>query len=524
MQMLSDFNPLSPAETKLVEASVSGEMAVLGEGVLPENDNEDISVRASLVRFLLLGGDQKTHPHEKGVRLRGAHIVGVLDMQGCDCSADLTLSRCVFEKPPSFINATMRGLHLVGSQCPGFIADNATFSGSVFLRAGFQSFGEISMPGVRIAGDLQICDATLSGDGRDSLFAASIRVEGSVYLGDYPYDDKETQLFSEGSVIFSSARISHDFFFSNTAIAPDDAVLSHSGFLDGEEGENLIALSLARAEIGGVLFAKKNQISGGIVNLSGAQVKRLNDEPIGEGSRHPVRLDGFQYQDFAQQTDISVKSRLIWLERRPRGIDFSAQPYEQLANVLTRIGHREDARDVLMAKEKLQRQDSLAKMLATPRQLWRWPLAWLGNILLRYVIGYGYRPGYALFWAVLMITLVAFFFQKTWEAGDMTPNSAPILVSQEWQLAVSDHPQNPGAFWSGPSQAGQDYETFHALAYAADIFVPIVNLGQEQAWAPSTTRSPLGRTAWWLRWVVKAVGWVVTALGAAAVTGIIRRD
>lgn len=72
--------------------------------------------------------------------------------------------------------------------------------------------------------------------------------------------------------------------------------------------------------------------------------------------------------------------------------------------------------------------------------------------------------------------------------------------------------------------AGRDYETFNAVAYAVDLVVPIVSLGQEAAWAPSTTRGPWGWWLWWVRWWLIALGWIVTAIGAAAVTGVIRRD
>ena len=106
----------------------------------------------------------------------------------------------------------------------------------------------------------------------------------------------------------------------------------------------------------------------------------------------------------------------------------------------------------------------------------------------------------------------------------MTPNAAPILVSADWQAVVKSHPENPARFWAQPGQAGQDWETFNAFAYAADLVIPIVDLGQESAWAPSTSRSPLGQTGWWLRWFAKIIGWIITALGAGAVTGLIRRD
>jgi len=81
-----------------------------------------------------------------------------------------------------------------------------------------------------------------------------------------------------------------------------------------------------------------------------------------------------------------------------------------------------------------------------------------------------------------------------------------------------------GAARDAESGPGRDYESFNRYAYAADVVIPIIDLGQGAAWAPSSTRGPAGRYAWWPRWVFKAAGWLVSALGAAAVTGIIRRE
>ena len=61
-------------------------------------------------------------------------------------------------------------------------------------------------------------------------------------------------------------------------------------------------------------------------------------------------------------------------------------------------------------------------------------------------------------------------------------------------------------------------------ALVRDLVVPIVSLGQEAAWAPSTTRGPWGWWLWGARWWLISLGWIVTAIGAAAVTGVIRRD
>jgi hypothetical protein len=524
MRAVKDFEPLSIAEKRLVLEYTSGDRITFGEGNVPTEDLDEVTIRAGLIRTLLLDSDPTLNLHEKGLRLRGAWISGILDLQGCNCNHDLTLVRCYVAQTISMVNARMRGLHLIGTVCKGISADNASFSGSIFLRRGFQSEGELSFPGARISGDLQICGARLRGDNRSAIFATSCRVEGSVYLGEYPYDNEETELHSEGAIIFASARISQDFYVKSTAMTPLETGVGMTINQDGGEGSNMVAFSLARAEVGGVFLAKNNQVSRGIVNLSGADIRRMNDEPAGDYATYPIRLDGLTYQDFAQHTDWSVRSRLAWLDRRPEGIDFSAQPYEQLARTYEKIGHREDARRVQMVKERLQRRETMRVARASGTRSWLLPFMWAQDRALRMLIGYGYRPIFALFWGLGLVLILSWYFQKTWDAGDMTPNAAPILVSKDWISATQSHAHNPGEFWSRIGEAGQDYETFSSIAYATDLLIPIINLGQEDAWAPSTSRSPWGQNAWWIRWVAKTIGWVITALGAAAVTGFIRRD
>lgn len=516
---LDDFAPFSEAEQKLIDECSGPDRVVFGDGELPPEDNGAPRLRAGLLRFILLGGDGAPVLHDKGLRLRGAQITGQLDLQGCDCPRDITFSQCRLDAPLNLVNARMRGLHFSGAVLAGFSADNAQLSGSVFLRDGTVSNGEISLAGARIAGDLQLCGAEVYSPTQDALFAPALKVEGSVFLGNYPYSDGETALVTEGMLFLSSAHVAHDVFVSNTAINLLEDGLGSVMFGATEEHGRDMALSLARARIGGILYFQSNQIPRGIVNLAGAEVARLTDEPVGPGAMYPIRLDGFQYRDFSRHADTTVKSRLAWLERRPEDTPFTAQPYEQLAAVLARIGHREDARTVLMRKEQLLRAEDRRLQGGVAGVL-----AWLGDAILRFTIGYGYRPVRAILMACVLIAALGWFYGQCWRAGDMTPNAAPILTSGPWIAATQTHADNPGAFWSQPGQAGQDWETFQPYAYAADLFIPLVSLGQEAGWAPSTSRSAWGRAGWWLRWIAKAVGWVVTALGAAAITGVIRRD
>jgi len=523
MSALEEFAPLSPGEEKLLANCGRPERVVLGDGELPGGDAaEEVTVRAALLRELLLGlYEQPLNP--KGLRLRGARITGTLDLQGTDCSQDITLSACRIESEINLVNVSLRGLHLMGCALKGIDADNARFSGSVYLRGGSEVAGEIGLAGARIGGDLQICGCRIDAEGQDAVFAPSLRVEGSVFLGNYPYAEGETELTCRGKLFFSSARVDHDFFLTNCAITLPDEPLGHGAFGSTEEHGADIAVSLARARVGGILYFLANEISR-VVSLAGAEVARFKDEPEGPGATYPLRLDGFQYADFSRHADTRPTARLQWLARRPEGLPFIAQPYEQLAHVLGRMGHRSDAQTVLMVKERLLRAENRRLRAETTGYGPRWAVMWVTDAVLRWTVGYGYRPGRSVMFAVVLVAALAAFYQKTWNAGDITPNAAPILTSGPWIAATESHPEAPGAFWSQPGQAGQDWETFSSLAYAADLVIPLVTFGQESAWAPSTSRSPWGRVGWALRWFAKGIGWVLTALAAAALTGMIRRD
>ena len=516
---LKEYHPLTEAEQKLVAGCEAGERITIGDGELPVEESGMVAVRAGLIRMLLTGSEPELRLHDKGLRLRGAWIVGALDLQGTDVRYNLSLTACRLPDPVGMVNARLRGLFFSGCAMAGISGDHARLDGALFLRAGTRVEGEIGLAGARIAGDLQMCDLEIVSPGQDAVFAPSLGVEGSVFLGNYPYSNGETTLVADGAIFLASANVAHDVFITHCAVSAKQEAIG-GVFQGSEEHGTDNVLSLARARIGGILYFKDNQIAGGTVSLAGAHVARFRDEPEGPGAAYPIRLDGFTYDDFSRHAETGLEARLNWLERRPADTPFTAQPYEQLARVLMHLGNRVDARTVLMRKERLQRQEARANLTNPLRKA----LVWSADSVMRFAVGYGYRPGRVLLLAVALILGLGLFFQRTWDAGDMAPNAAPILVSQAWITATENQPENPAAFWSSKGQAGQDWETFQGFAYAADVVIPIVNLGQEEAWAPSTSRSPWGRAGWWIRWFAKAAGWIITVLGAAAVTGAVRND
>jgi hypothetical protein len=169
------------------------------------------------------------------------------------------------------------------------------------------------------------------------------------------------------------------------------------------------------------------------------------------------------------------------------------------------------------------------------RVWWRNAGSLIADRIFGLVVGYGHKPERSFYMLLTLVFIGWFLADKAWDAGDFAPTAGPVLMSEGWQtLATDERIANPAKVWSdkymaapdGTSvfTAGRDYETFNAVSYAVDLVVPIVALGQEAAWAPSTTRGPWGWWLWWIRWWLIALGWIVTAIGAAAVTGVIRRD
>jgi hypothetical protein len=74
---LADFEPLGPAEQRLVDWLRAGNrgVCVISQGV-PPSDTREVTLRATLIRHLALGGCDACQPTETGVRVWGAWIAG----------------------------------------------------------------------------------------------------------------------------------------------------------------------------------------------------------------------------------------------------------------------------------------------------------------------------------------------------------------------------------------------------------------------------------------------------------------
>ena len=493
---------LTTAEKTLIRNCKAGEETVLGDGSLPDVAGDANEVQAGLLRYLIAGGCGKCKVHDWGVLLGGAYISGELDLSFITAKGATGLINCRFEEGVMALQARFRFLNLTGSHLPGLNAQGATVTGGVFLQGGFKAEGEVSLSGAQIGGQLSCIKGHFNNAGGFALNAQGATVTGGVFL--------QGGFKAEGEVSLSGAQIGGQL----------DCTKGHFNNADGD------ALNAQKLVAAALLWREVAEVSGGVY-LSGAKIGDLSDDAKSWDLVDELYLNGFEYAQIHGPVDANI--RFEWVAKGScENADFMPQPYEQLARVLRRMGHVAGAREVLFEKEKRLKQVARGRIWGQGHRVLRWghvPVHWGLDRLQRVVVGYGYYPWRSFWCLVGLIAIAAYVFDSTYEAGDFAPNAAVILTTPEWQaLAEDGSVSNPAETWSSESRKGRDYETFNAIAYAADVVIPIIPLGQEAAWAPSATRGKWGNRAWWLRWVFQFAGWVVAALGAAAITGIMRKE
>ncbi|GAA6209318.1 oxidoreductase [Cognatishimia sp. WU-CL00825] len=432
---------------------------------------------------------------------QGFKSLGSIALQNSYIGGALECSQSHFENP-------LFGL----KGCVALSAGETTIRQSANFM-GAATFGGINLSGAKIGGQLDLSGSQFCNPHGQALTAESTEVQSSVML---------TSSFKAiGTVNFHGSHIKGIFFVEEAAFRKDQGIALLISFMSAK---SMIWRNVRSVE--------------GAVDLTGTAIETLTDNSESWRLVQSLSVDRFRYDHLTNPT--SVDERLSWLKKDLDLINtFRPQPYQQLAKVYGEMGHDADRRRVLIEKERLASTAHRSRLLDPPfGQRPRIPARWLGSLVLDRVfdwtVGYGYRPARTIGVLFLLFLIATFVFDKAYRAGDFAPNSDVILSSESWQALVQDKETypNPAEVWSAElsaekpagAGAGMDYETFNRYAYAADIVIPIIDLGQERAWAPSTNRGPWGWHAWWLRWVLTITGWIVTAVGAAAITGIIRRD
>ena len=312
------------------------------------------------------------------------------------------------------------------------------------------SCGEVSLAVARVGGVLHCFGATFNNERGRALTADQIVVGASMSL---------TEVSATGEVRLGGAHIGGN-------LNCDRAIVRNNGGL---------ALDLRGATISRAATFRPTEIDGGL-DLRYAQVGEWSDNSK-SWSADP-QLDGFVYRA-VNSSDATFKDRLrSWLPHA----SYIPQPYEQLASIYRQGGNERAARAVAIEKQRVRR--------ASDRRLWvRLPSrAW--SSILRWTIGYGYRPMLAL--APLSVLVLA---------GSMLFASA----SRDVHLL---HPAKPG-FAEQPS--------FNSFRYTLDLLLPVVNFKQRDSFITEGWAS-------WASFTFTFAGWLLALIVVAGIGGVFKRD
>jgi hypothetical protein len=487
---------LSDAERRLWDAFPAGEFVDLasvkigigrtaGENAPVDGDSwgPERTVRAEVIRSLLLGAYEVGAGSAPAVRLRGARITGPLEILGGAITHELVLSGCHLDEPVRFTGSTTRTIRMTDCRLPGFsgggmrVVGHLSLSGSYvagtlrFGRAQFDSglwlggtkvvgdddlalladvmvvdsgtymraadfTGGVNLARSRLNGGLFLNDAILRNPGRDALIADNLVVEDTMECAG--------GFTALGCVRLRSARINGNFLLSGVIRSPDTPY----------------ALYASHADIRDLTLLPAEPIDG-VVTLAHSRVGSLYDDPGTWPDK--LRLNGLTYD---QLRGGGVVRRMSWVARDPAG--FRPQPYEQLAAWYLRDGN-----------DALARRAQLAKLRARRRTQGPGGRAW--GRLLDVTVGYGYRPWLAALWFSLLLVVGTMVF------GLNPPHALKPAES-------------PG---------------FDPFGYTFDLLLPLSAFGQREMF------DPVGWTQG-LAYALIVSGWILATALVAGATRVLR--
>ncbi|AWT42663.1 MULTISPECIES: oxidoreductase [Streptomyces] len=470
------------------------------------------TVRARIVAWLLLDGPPALAGRVSSLKLAGVQISGTLDLAGGTVAPYVEMRGCRFEREIRVPEAHFTTVRLVDCSVPRLEAARVRTEGDLHLprcrflggirltdahigtdlmlnqavvhrdRSGrsiaadgmtvgqdlqaemLESHGEVSLRSATVGVSLSLRGARLANPyARLALNAPQLTVERTLYLtpagvggqalsGTTPAQGTRIQRFEcRGGVRLDDGRFG-------------DAVdFEQAGFALTDEQE----LSLRRVQTPELRFLGERPQRGRVV-LSGARIGTLVDRAgawPGPGSLH---MGGFAYESLVPQGPFPLDTRLEWVAAATA--EYNPEPYERLAAVLRSAGEDEDAREVLLAKQRRRRET-----LPLAAKLW----GYAQDV----TVAYGYRPGRAAVWMAVL-----------WAAG-------------AWAFAHAEHP---------PVKPGE-HPAWDPALFTLDLLLPVIDLGQAGQWQL--------RGGWqWLAAVMIMLGWVLATTVAAGATRLLRRN
>ena len=170
-----------PAERKLIAACRKGRATIISRE-RPEKGSADNTIRAGLIRALLLGTGDCTPPVRE-LQIRGAWITGKLDLAGEALPVPLGLVSCTLEEDVMLRDCTLPALYMPGTHLPKLDAHRLHCNGPLHLRDGFQATGLVNLASAMITGQLSCADGKFLAQGL-ALDCEAIAVGADFFFGE----------------------------------------------------------------------------------------------------------------------------------------------------------------------------------------------------------------------------------------------------------------------------------------------------------------------------------------------------
>jgi len=537
------FGLITTAEQKMLLAIERGQVAdfsgVLSNSIDPLSRVTQRTISAEVLRWLLTEQSLLHVIKRQRIVVKFAVVHGELDLSGSNIGYILGLINCTIPNGINLQDTHIVTFNLQGTFCKHLIGDRIKTSGSIYLRFGFRTEGPIILANSSIKGDLDCTGAHfsnpfLSSDNNvlknkvhpqfflaqpgTSLALDRSLIEGDVFLRFGFQSHGQVRLM--GSTINGSLDCRGGQFFSsvNPALGAELAKIRGWARFDRDEHTKRVFetngdVSLSGSTVGGFVsfrhaqFKKssrngaeiRNAVIGGPLiwkevninkttrlRLSHTKIGQLLDDETSWPRKNRLSLNGLTYDEIrgapvhAKNRKKWLNSRFSWLHRQPR-TEFSLQPYRQLAESLRRTGYEENARAVLIKMyDERRKRGGLSKWGS------------VGSVILKFTIGYGYKSHLAFLWGLGFVLVGAFIFYKA-DSNNLMLHPNPNTVVR-----------------------------FNSIAYSLDTFLPVINLHQED-WSPNSTQ-PVGLLVQIYLWLHTLMGWILTTLGVAGFTGLIRKE
>ncbi|MGG7570872.1 membrane-associated oxidoreductase [Streptomyces sirii] len=488
---MSEIDDLTPAELRIRRAFPRGEpvdfrAAENEDPALGDTWGAERTVRARVLRALLLKA-----PQEDGeiaaLKITGARITGVLDLKYATIDAAIRLSHCHFDGAPDLYGARLRQLNLSKSVLPGLTSGTLRVEG-VLRMTDCRMRGPVRLGGAQISGALfmERAEFTAPDDSEpvlqlnqaeigDDLWAPKMRAHGQVRLTGASVAGRinvqDAEFHHPGGTALDAQNLNVGAHVRARCVRARGRVELRgsriSGRLDllhadlSHPGDT--ALRASSCVIGELWLRRGDRIEGAL-NLRRSRIEILTLEP--EMLPDQVHLSNLTYTVLAPHEP--AERRLLMLERE--GDRYEPYGYEQLTAAYRHVGDDDAARLVQLAKQRRRRTT----------------LTWYGRLwgyAQDATVGYGFRPLRAAVW---LLSLMA-------------------IGSIAYGL---DHPR--------PVKADEAPD-FNPVFYTLDLLLPVVNFGQESAFAPDGWHQ-------WLSYALIITGWILATTILAGVTRTVSRQ